>query len=87
MCIRDSFQVGRVVLPSAVQAYITVELTYDFGAGPKTIRLPMLSGEAGQGLKVLNGTPSVLIGAILGLGDLPDKVNAFLDEYLKALGL
>ncbi|MFN3369361.1 MAG: hypothetical protein ACK4ZX_08195, partial [Thermus sp.] len=38
------FEVGRVVLPSAVQAYITVELTYDFGAGPKTVRLPLLSG-------------------------------------------
>ncbi|WP_243027862.1 hypothetical protein [Thermus albus] len=89
------FEVGRVVLPSAVQAYITVELTYDFGTGPKTIRLPLLSGEAGQGLKiratpvtkVLNGTPSVIMGALLGLGDLPEKVNAFLDEYLRALGL
>lgn len=81
-----TFTVGRVVLPSAVQAYLTVELTYDFGSGPKTVRLPLLSNADNQ-LKVLNGTPSILIGAILGLGDLPDKANAFLDEYLAYLGL
>ncbi|MDW8482282.1 MAG: hypothetical protein RML14_10550 [Meiothermus sp.] len=81
-----TFTVGRVVLPSAVQAYLTVELTYDFGSGPKTVRLPLLSNADNQ-LKVLNGTPSILIGTILGLGDLPDKANAFLDEYLAYLGL